>query len=327
MRKASVISEGLESGLTTGDAPFIEEARSRGELYIHQPYELYSAENHESWRRLWERIQPRWERYANGHFLAGIDTLHPPPDRIPRLDDINRILRPMTGFQAKPVSGYVPAFLFFDCLRRREFPTTITIRPGSQLDYLPEPDIFHDLAGHVPMHTEKAFADTLVRFGDCAHTAVEITSSIRDEKKRARRLTSIIRAMSRFFWFTIEFGLMRAPRGICAYGSGLLSSYGEFAACDYVGRSGPLPDPDRMGDQPGLRNRPLSAAAVRGRFVWAFIRYGGPVGTLDARRETRQCVAGCASHRRGGFAEFSGSCEFLKVGTLPAGKPAVGRKA
>src|SRR5271169_1218040 len=78
------------------------------------------------------------------------------------------------------------------------------------------------------MHTEKAFADTLVRFGDCAHTAVERTSAIGDAGESTRRLTSIIRAMSRFFWFTVEFGLMRGPRGICAYGSGLLSSYGEL---------------------------------------------------------------------------------------------------
>ena len=127
------------------------------------------------------------------------------------------------------MSGYVPGFLFFDCLRRREFPTTITIRDKDRMDYLPEPDIFHDVAGHVPMHTEQAFADVLVRFGDCAHTAVEMTADIRDQRERARRLTSIMRAMSRFFWFTVEFGLMRGgPRGVCAYGSGLLSSYGEL---------------------------------------------------------------------------------------------------
>jgi phenylalanine-4-hydroxylase len=126
------------------------------------------------------------------------------------------------------VSGYVPGFLFFDCLRRREFPTTITIRPADRMDYLPEPDIFHDLAGHVPMHTSRAFADTLVRFGDCAHTAARMTAGIADEAERARRLTSIIRALSRFFWFTVEFGLMRGRDGLCAYGSGLLSSYGEL---------------------------------------------------------------------------------------------------
>ena len=216
-------------GLTTGHAPFVEEARDRGQLYITQAYDLYSPENHESWRRLYDRIRPRWERYANDHFLRGIESLDLPSSYVPRLSEINRLLQPLTGFQAKPVSGYVPGFLFFDCLRRREFPTTITIRPADKMDYLPEPDIFHDIAGHVPMHTEKAFADTLVRFGDCAHTAVEMTAGIKDKAERVRRLTSIIRALSRFFWFTVEFGLMRGPRGnIVAYGSGLLSSYGEL---------------------------------------------------------------------------------------------------
>ena len=217
-------------GLTTGRAPFVEEARTRGELYISQPYDLYSQENHETWRKLYARIRPRWERYANDHFLRGIEALELPADRVPRLADINRRLEPLTGFQAKPVSGYVPGFLFFDCLRRREFPTTITIRPADRMDYLPEPDIFHDTAGHVPMHTEKAFADVLVRFGDCAVTAAEMTAGVQDYGERVRRLTSLMRAMSRFFWFTVEFGLMRGhgPNGICAYGSGLLSSYGEL---------------------------------------------------------------------------------------------------
>src|SRR4051794_31935925 len=97
-------------GLTTGKAPFVEEARTRGELYISQPYELYSEANHEAWRRLFARIQARWERYANPHFLDGVDALNLPHDRIPRLSEINQRLRPLTGFQAKPVSGYVPGF-------------------------------------------------------------------------------------------------------------------------------------------------------------------------------------------------------------------------
>jgi len=216
------------AGLTTGHAPFVEEAKNRGELYITQAYDQYSEENHEAWRKLYQRIRPRWEQYANEYFLRGVEALDLPPDRIPRLADINRRLQPLTGFQTKPVSGYVPGFLFFDCLRRREFPTTITIRPADRMDYLPEPDIFHDVAGHVPMHTQREFADVLVRFGDCAHTAVEMTSMIADHAERVRRLTNIIKAMSRFFWFTVEFGLMKGKRGVCAYGSGLLSSYGEL---------------------------------------------------------------------------------------------------
>src|SRR3569832_1590885 len=96
-----------ELGLTTGRAPFVEEARTRGELFIEQDYDLYTPENHESWRRLIARIRPRWAQYANPFFLHGGDVLRLPSDRIPRLQEINAQLRPLTGFQAKAVSGYV----------------------------------------------------------------------------------------------------------------------------------------------------------------------------------------------------------------------------
>lgn len=224
-RQSSVVEP---QGLTANNAPFIEQAVHEGQTFIQQPYELYSAENHEAWRRLFARMAPRWDRYANTHFLDGIHSLCLDPQHIPRLEDVNRFLKPLTGFEAKAVSGLVPAFLFFDCLRNRAFPTTITIRPPEMLDYLPEPDIFHDVAGHVPMHTDPAFAETLVRYGECAHTAVEIVAGIRDEAERVPRLTGIIRAMARFFWFTIEFGLMRSRGNLRAYGSGLLSSFGEI---------------------------------------------------------------------------------------------------
>jgi phenylalanine-4-hydroxylase len=219
------------AGLTTARAPFIEQAQHEGQLYIHQPYELYTPDNHEAWRRLYGRMSDRWQRYANERFRQGIASLCLSPERVPRLEDVNRFLSPLTGFRAKPVSGYVPAFLFFDCLRNREFPTTITVRDGATLDYLPEPDIFHDIAGHVPMHTDRAFAETLVRFGDCAHTAAELVAEIADDAEKVRRATSVFTAMARFFWFTIEFGLMRGPggEGLRVYGSGLLSSYGEIA--------------------------------------------------------------------------------------------------
>lgn len=218
------------SGLTTGEASFIEEARVEGRLFIEQPYHLYTDENHAAWAALYRRMSPRWESYANPRFLEGIASLCLDPQRVPKLDDVNRFLCPLTGFRAKAVAGYVPAFQFFDCLRNREFPTTITIRRGDRLDYLPEPDIFHDIAGHVPMHTDPHFADTLVRFGECAHRAAELASGL-----PVAKMTNIIRAMARFFWFTIEFGLMKSKspghsnEGLKVYGSGLLSSYGEIA--------------------------------------------------------------------------------------------------
>lgn len=220
------------SGLTTTKAPFIEEARASGDVYIYQPYDLYSSENHATWGHLLTRMQDRWERFANQRFLQGLETLQLQPTRIPRFEEVNRFMQPLTGFRARAVSGYVPSYVFFDCLRRREFPTTVTIRDGAKLEYLPEPDIFHDIAGHVPMHTDKAFADALVRFGECAATAARLASEIPDSQERLRRLTSNIKAMSRFFWFSVEFGLMRG-RGqgdaLKVYGSGLLSSYGEIA--------------------------------------------------------------------------------------------------
>ncbi len=230
-RNTAVSADGnVTSDLTTTRAPFIEEARGRGELFIRQPYELYSETNQETWRQLYGGIEPRWRQYASDKFLEGLDRLALDPRRIPTLEDINRFLAPLSGFRAKAVSGYVPAYLFFDCLRRREFPTTITIRPAESLEYLPEPDIFHDLAGHVPMHTDPVFADVLVRIGEVAHAAALAAREVTDEEDRVRRLESKIKALARFFWFTIEFGLMRRPRGkdVCVYGSGLLSSREEI---------------------------------------------------------------------------------------------------
>ena len=215
-------------GLTTTEAAFIEQARNNGELYIAQPYQLYSEDNHAAWKSLFGRMRPQWDRFANEHFMKGIESLCLDSNRVPNLDDVNQFLNPLTGFKAKAVSGYVPAYLFFDCLSNREFPTTITIRRHDKLDYLPEPDIFHDIAGHVPMHTDKAFADTLVRFGELAKLAVEIGSEIKDEDEKLHRLNSIIKSLARFFWFTIEFGLMRGKDGMKVYGSGLLSSFGEI---------------------------------------------------------------------------------------------------
>jgi phenylalanine-4-hydroxylase len=228
------------AGLTTTKAPFIEAARADGQLYIEQPYHLYSDDNHDTWRRLFARMVPRWRRHAHPRFLEGLDRLVLDPTCVPRLEDVNAFMAPLTGFRAKAVAGYVPATQFFECLRNREFPTTITIRDGSTLDYLPEPDIFHDIAGHVPMHTDAAFADTLARFGEVAALAVRRIAEAPASADRVDRAARGLKGLARFFWFTIEFGLMRdgtggAPRGVRAYGSGLLSSCTELAhACESV---------------------------------------------------------------------------------------------
>jgi len=218
---------GAGTGLTAGASSFVDDAQSAGRRFVPQPYELYSEENHAAWRRLYAGMESRWARHANGPFLRGLESLRLDPERVPRLEDVNRFLAPLTGFRAVGVSGYLPAFLFFDCLHRREFPTTITMRNAAH-SFSPWPDIFHDITGHVPMHTDPAFADVLVQFGRCAHTAVGLVAHLSDGDEKARRLTSMIRAMARFFWFTVETGLMRSRDGLKVYGSALLSSRSEM---------------------------------------------------------------------------------------------------
>ncbi len=215
-------------GLTTTKAPFIENAQKEGQTFIHQPYELYSEDNQKAWRELFALLKPKWKKFANNKFMEGINSLALNPDRIPTLDEVNAFLEPLTGFKAKGVSGYVPTFVFFDSLKKREFPTTITIRDSQTLNYLPEPDIFHDIAGHVPMHTDKTFADVLVKFGSLAEIAARRHIHEPDENKRVEKTKSNIRALARFFWFTIEFGLMRQGDDLKVYGSGLLSSADEI---------------------------------------------------------------------------------------------------
>lgn len=205
-----------------------ERLRAAGCVFIRQTYKLYSDQDHATWQLLFNRMQEPWARYANERFLEGLECLNLRNDSVPRLDEVNAFLAPRTGFHAQAVSGCVPPFALFECLRHRKFPTAITVRNANSLDFLSEPDIFHDVAGHVPMHADPAFAEALVAFGNCAHTAAELGNRIRDPAVRIRRLTSIVKAMMRFFWFTIESGLMRYGNNLKVYGSALLSSAGEI---------------------------------------------------------------------------------------------------
>jgi phenylalanine-4-hydroxylase len=224
---AGILTPG--QGLTTTQAPFIESARAAGKTFIDQPYDLYSEENQQTWRRLYAGIRDKWTRYAHPRYLQGVESLLLSGDAIPRLDDVNQKLAPLSGFKARAVSGYVPAYIFFDNLRTRNFPTTITIRDGKRLDYLPEPDIFHDIAGHVPMHTDRRFSDVLVRFGEVAREGAARAAKLsHDPAELNACVESNIKAMARFFWFTVEFGLMGVSGELKAYGSGLLSSIGEL---------------------------------------------------------------------------------------------------
>ncbi|MFI4896764.1 MAG: phenylalanine 4-monooxygenase [Phycisphaerales bacterium JB059] len=195
-------------------------------FYVTQRYERYTDENHAVWKALYERRWEVLEQQASNTFISGLKAIRLVPDRVPLLfgeqpdprdpsktiKGINEYLRPLTGWQSRAVPGYLPGKAFFSCLSRREFPTTIIVRPREKMDYLPEPDIFHDVFGHVPLHADPVFADFLQTYGKAALET--------DDPYHIERL-------GRLFWFTVEFGLIKEDGRLKIYGSGLISSHGE----------------------------------------------------------------------------------------------------
>lgn len=179
-----------------------------------QRYDAYDAEAHEVWQILFARRMATLQETASHVFLDGMARIGLEADRVPDLREVNRRLDASTGWNAVGVDGFIPAAQFFRCLARRRFPTTLPVRPRAQLDYLPEPDIFHDVFGHVPLHADPSFADFLQRFGALAAGA-------RTPEETAQ--------MARLFWFTVEFGLVRERGAVRIYGSGLISSHGDAA--------------------------------------------------------------------------------------------------
>ena len=179
---------------------------------VTQDWTAYTAEQHAVWSLLYARRMAALRESGSGVFLRGAETIGLGPDRVPDLADVNARLVARTGWSAVPVAGFIPAPQFFACLAARRFPTTIIVRPREQLDYLPEPDIFHDVFGHVPLHADPVFADFLQRFG-------AIAAAVETEEQTTM--------MARLFWFTVEFGLIRDAGRVTLYGSGLISSQGD----------------------------------------------------------------------------------------------------
>ena len=201
---------------STGSAAAPHNASEDTDLpaFIEQDYARYDRESHAVWQILYERRMMTLRDTGSEVFLNGIDRIGLASDRVPDLVDVNRRLGARTGWRAVGVAGFIPAAQFFRCLAQRRFPTTLSVRPRSQLDYLPEPDIFHDVFGHVPLHAEPVFADFLQRFG-------ELGAAARNEQETE--------ALARLFWFTVEFGLIEEGEGPHVYGSGLISSHGDAA--------------------------------------------------------------------------------------------------
>jgi phenylalanine-4-hydroxylase len=183
-------------------------------IFTHQDWSAYTAEDHAVWGILYDRRMQSLRDTGSRVFLDGARAIGLRPDRVPDLAEVNGNLVRRTGWSAVPVTGFIPAQQFFGCLAQRRFPTTVTVRPREQLDYLPEPDIFHDVFGHVPLHADVVFADFLQRFGAVASRATTEAG---------------IEAMARLFWFTVEFGLVHEAGAVRVYGSGLISSAGDAA--------------------------------------------------------------------------------------------------
>ncbi len=183
----------------------------RPDYSIDQPLHCYGPADHDRWRRLYRRQIELMPGYAVKEFLTSLERLDI-CGSIPVFERISEHLSRLTGFELVAVPGLIPDDAFFAHLANRRFPVTWWIREESELDYLEEPDVFHDLFGHVPLLAHPVFADYMVEYGKAGPSAA---------------LMNAIPLLSRLYWYTIEFGLIHTAEGLRAYGSGILSSHGE----------------------------------------------------------------------------------------------------
>ena len=199
---------------------------AREDWTIDQGWPDYTAEEHSTWDILYERQAALLPGYACDEFLHGLQALNLHRGGIPDFNVINLELQRLTGWSVVAVPGLVPDEVFFDHLANRRFPAGRFIRKRDQLDYLQEPDIFHDVFGHVPMLTDPTFADYMEAYGKGGQRA-----------KGLGRLHNL----ARLYWYTVEFGLLETPKGLRIYGAGIVSSRTEsiFALDD--------PSPNRLG--------------------------------------------------------------------------------
>jgi phenylalanine-4-hydroxylase len=228
--------EARQAQAAADKAPDLPAGQIDAELfYITQRYEKYTRDDHEVWRELFSRRWNVLEEQVSTTFIDGMKVLRLSPDRLPllcdtvlsadceitdgkvlkkgtKLEGINRYLGEVSDWASYGVPGYLPAKSFFACLANRQFPTTVLIRPRDVMDYLPEPDIFHDVFGHVPLHASRVFADFLQTYGKAALLCNDPVH---------------IDRLGKLFWFTVEFGLIKEDGKVKLYGSGLVSSHGE----------------------------------------------------------------------------------------------------
>ncbi len=193
-------------------APRGDYRRAGPDYTCAQDYAQYTEADHDTYRRLYERQSALLPGLACDEFIAALPSLGV-KDRIPRFEEINVRLRAATGWEIVAVPGLIPEVPFFTLLANRRFPVTDWIRTPQEFEYIVEPDIFHDLFGHVPLLFNPVFADYVQRYGQGGLKAHALGAC---------------ELLSRLYWYTIEFGLIRQHNGLRAYGAGILSSSGEL---------------------------------------------------------------------------------------------------
>lgn len=199
-------------GLAAGDAAHPDSP----DWTVAQEWERYTPEEHAVWCSLFERQTRLLPGRACDEFIAGMQALPIGAQHIPRFDALNPVLQAATGWTVVAVPGLVPDEVFFNHLAHRRFPSGRFIRKAHQLDYLQEPDIFHDVFGHIPMLMNPVMADFIQAYGQGGLRAQEL---------------GVLPLLARVYWYTVEFGLVRQSDGLRLYGAGIASSFTESVYC------------------------------------------------------------------------------------------------
>ncbi|MFY0601486.1 MAG: phenylalanine 4-monooxygenase [Cyclobacteriaceae bacterium] len=184
---------------------------------MKQVYDNYKTEDFQVWRLLYDRQIQNLPSAASQAYLEGLYNVGFKPDRIPVFSQINEILTTLTGWKLAVVPGIVPDYTFFELMSNRNFPATTWLRKMAELDYLEEPDMFHDVFAHVPLLSNQYFVNFLE---ELSKIGLEYVGN-----------DYAIELLSRVYWFTVEFGLIRESDEIKIYGAGILSSAGETKYC------------------------------------------------------------------------------------------------
>ncbi len=200
-------------------------AKMRPDYTVDQEWEAYSEAQHELWRRLYQRQISLAPAYACDEFCTALAKLNCGAG-IPRFDVINPVLKQATNWQLVAVPGLLPDAVFFEHLAKRRFPVTRWLRTPEEFDYIVEPDIFHDFFGHAPLLFNPLFANYMQAYGKGGLKAEGLDA---------------LAFLARLYWYTVEFGLIETPKGLRAYGAGILSSGGEISYCVIS------PNPKRIG--------------------------------------------------------------------------------